>query len=64
MAEMIRMFMRDGEAYLNRDDIMRLIEKACKKADTLNAKETLKALAKSLDYGQLDTTEIHKKKGN
>jgi hypothetical protein len=46
--------MMNGELYLHRDDVINLIDKLCKKAESLSAKQDLKSLAQSLAGGKFD----------
>lgn len=56
MEEIIRMVMlgRESDIYLHKNDVIELILKARKKAETLDAKESLKALAESFAGGELE----------
>ncbi len=62
MVEDIRMFMKNGEIYLHRDDVIKLIEKVSAKPRSLSSRECLKEVILALDCGQLDMTSIKKKR--
>ena len=60
MDKVIRMVSVMGDVYVNRQDIISLINALCSKAESLNAKQNLKCLADTLSDG----IEELKKEGN
>jgi len=55
MEKIVRMVMFRGKIYLHRDDVVDLIRQAVQKAETLDGRESLKALADSFVDGMFES---------
>ncbi len=51
MEKIIRTVMISGEVYINREDVISLIQEFCVKGQSLSSKNDLKTLAESLSRG-------------